>query len=208
VLDRLGLRRPRQRPYYDAAMEVAGRLVAAATELRALFAAPAELERRMAAIADSTREVDRITQDVRARLDRAFVTPIDREDIYDLAAELRGVAHLIGRVARRAVTYRLTEVREPAVRLADTLVRACERLGEAIAHVRAPALALAAQETVRQVEREADAIYTAAVGALFTGRPSPLEVLKWKDLYDHLEDAVDGCAHAAAVITHASIAQS
>jgi uncharacterized protein len=208
VLDRLGLRRPRQRPYYDAAMEVAALLVAAATELKALFATPAELERHVAAIAHAAREVDRVTLDVRARLDRALVTPIDREDIYDLAAELRSVAHLIGGVGRRAVTYELTEAREPAVRLADTLVRACGRLGDTISHVRAPALALAAEEAVRQVEREADAIYTEAVGALFTERPSPLEVLKWKDLYDHLEDAVDGCAHAAAVITHAAIAQS
>ena len=69
-------------------------------------------------------------------------------------------------------------------------------------------LALEAHETVRQAEREADAIYTAAVGALFAGRPAPLEVLRWKDLYDHLEDAVDACTHAAAAISHAAIASS
>ena len=202
------LRRPRRRPYYDAAIEVTTRLTAAATHLRQIFADPATLREHVDAIAALVGEADRITQEVWARLDKAFITPIDREDIYDLAVELRRVAHGIGDVARRAATYRLAEVREPAVLLADALVRACERLADAITHVRELSAALRAHDDVRAVEKEADAVYTRAVGGLFEGGLPVLEVMKWKDLYDQLEDAVDGCQHAAGAIAHAAVAQS
>ena len=200
--------RPRRRPYYEAAIEVTTRLTDAAPHLRRIFAAPAELRAHVDAIAATVREADRVTQEVWARLDKAFVTPIDREDIYDLAVELRRVAHVIGDVARRAATYRIAEAREPAVRLADALVRACEGLAVAIAHVRESTAARRAYDAVRAVEKEADEVYTAAVGALFDDGLPVLEVMKWKDLYDQLEDAVDGCQHAAAAIAHAAVAQS
>jgi uncharacterized protein len=203
------LRRPR-RPYYDAAIEVTTWLTAAATHLRQGLAEPATLHEHVDAIGALVRESDRVTQEVWARLDKAFITPIDREDIYDLAVELRRVAHGIGDVARSAATYRIAEVREPAVQLADALVRACEGLAIASSHVRDVGAALRAHDEVRAVEKEADAIYTRAVGALFDGDGglSVLEVMKWKDVYDQLEDAVDGCAHAAGAIAHAAVAQS
>ena len=200
-------RRPR-RPYYDAAIAVTANISAGAARLRDIFAAPAELQPHVDAIAAMVRETDQATQEVWARLDKAFVTPIDREDIYDLAVELRRVAHLIGDVSRRVATYRIVEAREPAVRLADALVRACERLAVAMSHVREPTAALRAHDDVRAVEKEADAIYTAAVGALFDDGLPVLEVMIWKDLYDQLEDAVDACAHAAGAIAHAAVAHA
>jgi uncharacterized protein len=202
------LRRPRRRPYYEAAIQVTSRLTEAATHLRQVFAEPDTLREHVAEIDRFVRDTDRVTQEVWARLDKAFITPIDREDIYDLAVELRRVAHVIGDAARRAATYRITEAREPAVQLCDALVRACGGVAVAISHVRDVGAALRAHDDVRTVEKEADAIYTRAVGGLFDGGLPVLEVMKWKDLYDQLEEAVDGCAHAAGAIAHAAVAQS
>jgi uncharacterized protein Yka (UPF0111/DUF47 family) len=199
--------RSHDRQYYAAAVEMTTHLRGAATHLRALYAAPAELEQHVAAIADLVRKADQVTADVQSRLDSAFITPIDREDIHDLAWELDRVAHLIGEAARRTAVYQVTEWREPAVQLADVLIRACERLEGAITHVRQPTEALEWREAVKRLEEEGDGIYTQAVGTLFAGRPQPLEVLKWKDLYDLLEDAIDGCDHAAAAVGHVAIAQ-
>jgi uncharacterized protein len=195
------------RHYYAAAVEMTTRTREAATHLRAIFAAPAELERHVAAIDELVRAVDRARIDVQSRLDSSFITPIDREDIHDLAWELDRVAHLIGEAAQRTAVYRITEWREPAVRLADVLIRACEQLEGAITHVRQPAQALEWREGVKRLEEEADEVYTEAVGALFANPPAPLEVIKWKDLYDLLEDAVDGCDHAASAVGHVAIAQ-
>jgi uncharacterized protein Yka (UPF0111/DUF47 family) len=199
--------RSRDRQYYEAAVEMTTHIREAATHLRALFAAPAELEQHAAEIDALVRAADRVRTSVQSRLDSSFITPIDREDIHDLAWELDRVAHLIGETARRSAVYHITEWREPAVRLADVLIRACERLEGAITHVRQPAQALEWREAVKQLEEEADEVYTEAVGALFADPPTPLEVLKWKDLYDLLEDAVDGCDHAASAVGHVAIAQ-
>lgn len=196
---------PRRRPYHAAAVEVTGYLVDEATHVRGLLAAPAERDHHVAAVTRLVREVDRVTHEVQVRLHSALITPVDHEDIHGVAVELGHVAHLIGDIARRVGTYRVAEPHEPAVRLADALVRACHGLLDEIEHVRESTLALQAEAAVRAVDHDADALYTRAVEELFASPPPVLEVIKWKDLYDLLEDAVDGCANAAAVIAHAAV---
>ena len=150
-------------------------------------------------------EADRVVREINVQLDTALITPFDREDVHLLASHLDDVVDLIDDAARRAVAFRIGEVREPATRLADVLVRAGEALDAAVAHLRNSRLVLMRSREVRPLEIEGDAVYAAAVSELFAGRPEPLEVLKWKELYDCLEQAVDECAHAAGVLESISL---
>ena len=193
------------RQVFEQFAELASRLPAAARLLQRLFAEPAALGQHAAAIEALEHEADRVVREINVQLDTALVTPIDREDVHLLASRLDDVVDLIDDAARRAVAFRIGGVREPATRLADVLVRAGEALEAAVTHVRDSRLALARSREVRHLEKDGDAVYAAAVSELFAGRPDPLEVLKWKELYDCLEGAVDECAHAAGVLESISL---
>jgi uncharacterized protein Yka (UPF0111/DUF47 family) len=112
---------PRDEKFYDMFEEIASRLVSSATLLNKLFADPAHIGEYCSQIKDIEHEADRITHDVIQRIDRSFVTPIDREDIHELASKLDNVIDLIDGTARRAVMFRVTDTREHAKRLSRVL---------------------------------------------------------------------------------------
>jgi len=154
--------------------------------------------------ADEIKEVehkcDVLTHEIIQRLNRTFVTPIDREDIYALARSLDDVMDAIDASATLARLYRLETVRFGARELAH-IVSSCTR------EVR---LALAALEQskgvhthgveINRLENEADRAHQQAVGRLFDEEPNPIVVLKWKETLDFLEQATDRCEDVANVI--------
>ena len=177
--------------------KLASRLTAAARLLAELFGQPGRLAELVAAIKEIEHEADNITHDVMGRINRTFVTPIDREDIHLLASRLDDVIDLIDGTARRAFMFRITEVREPALRLAEILVRSGEAIELAVTHVKKPNIVVQHSILVKRLEEEGDAVYHAAVGDLFEGTPDALDVIKWKELYDTIERALDQCEDVA-----------
>ncbi len=153
-------------------------------------------------------EADHLTHDVIDRIDRSFVTPLDREDIHLLASRLDDVIDLLDGTARRAQMFHLTETREPARKLTEVLVRAADCLVEAVGGMKKPKLVQEHARDIKLMEEEGDAIYHAAIGELFEGTPNPLDVIRWKDLYDKLEDALDQCDDVANVLESISIKNS
>jgi uncharacterized protein Yka (UPF0111/DUF47 family) len=107
------------------------------------------------------------------------------------------VAEFIGGTARRAVSLRATARREPAVVLARILVRAVREIEGAVTHIRAGDEVLARCQAIKRAEEEGDAVWEAAVTELFTGNPEPVDVIRWKALYDQLEDTLDACDDVA-----------
>src|SRR5437588_12638128 len=105
---------PRDQGFFPLFNDLAARLRAAAALLDQMFSEPARLDYYMAAIKSVEHEADQITHDIRGRIDKSFVTPIDREDISMLAQELDNVVDLIDGTARRAVMVRIREARDPA----------------------------------------------------------------------------------------------
>jgi len=154
--------------------------------------------------ADEIREVehscDVLTHQIIQRLNRTFVTPIDREDIHELARSLDDVMDAIDASASLVRLYRLEKVRFGARELAR-IISACGR------EIR---LALEALEQTKSVathaveinrlENEADRVHQQAVSRLFDDEPNPLMVIKWKETLDFLEDATDRCEDVANVI--------
>jgi predicted phosphate transport protein (TIGR00153 family) len=142
-------------------------------------------------------EADNVTRDVIARINKSFVTPIDREDIHILASRLDDVIDLIDGTARRAQMFKVDDVREPAIRMTAILVRAGEALEGAVTNVKKSKMVVTQCAEVKRLEEEGDAVYHEAVGGLFEGTQDPIQVIKWKELYDTIEGAIDACEDVA-----------
>ncbi|HEX2203777.1 MAG TPA: DUF47 family protein [Longimicrobium sp.] len=184
---------PRDEKFFDMFSGLARRLSAITDLLAQLFAEPARLNELAAKIKDLEHEADVLTHDVIVRIDRTFVTPLDREDIHLLASALDDVIDLVDGVARRAQMFHMGGSRPEAARLADVLRRAAGCIEESVANLKKPKMILQRSGELKKLEEEGDAIYQEAMAALFAGTPDPIEVIKWKELFDRLEDAVDRC---------------
>ena len=199
---------PRDEGFFVLFNELAKRLKEAARLLTLLFAEPERLDHYVAAIKTVEHEADVLTHDVRARIDRSFVTPIDREDIHLLATELDDVIDLIDGTARRVAMFHIAESREPARRLSATIAQAADRIEAGVAAIKQPAVVSASSREIKRLEEQGDAIYQDAVGALFLGTPDALEVMKWKEIYDTLERALDQCQGVGHVLESISLKNS
>lgn len=184
---------PRDEQFYDIFGQLAQRLTGCAELLQEIFKTPAELERYVTEIKRLEHEADNLTRDIIERIDRTFVTPFDREDIHSLASELDDVIDYIDGTARRALIFRITEVPAPANVLAEVLVRAAKCVEGGVRDMKLPKKVSAANEQLKALEEEGDAIFHDAIGKLFAPGANPLEVIKWKELYDKMEDALDQC---------------
>ena len=191
---------PRDEQFFDMFDEIARRLSIAARLLTQVFGEPEKLAQHVAAIKDVEHEADVITHDVIVRINKSFITPFDREDIHSLASKLDDVIDLIDGTARRVVMFRITTTRPAARQLAEVIVRAAESLEAAVVAIKKPRLVIEKGQHVKLLEEEGDAIYHAAVGALFDGKEDPIEVMKWKEVYDTLERTLDQCEDVANVL--------
>ncbi|MGI8496696.1 MAG: DUF47 domain-containing protein [Gemmatimonadaceae bacterium] len=191
---------PRDEGFFDLFAELAKRLTSTATLLEQLFAEPAKVNEYVSKIKDVEHEADNLTHEVISRIDRSFVTPIDREDIHELASQLDNVIDLVDGTARRAAMFHITDIREPAKQLCNVLVRAAREIQSAVTNMKKSKLVVEHARIIKGLEEEGDAIYHIAVGALFSGSPDPIEVIKWKELYDTLERAIDQAEDVANVL--------
>ncbi len=191
---------PRDEKFYDMFTELAVRLTASATLLHELFKSPGELDAKVSQIKGLEHEADNLTHDIIDRIDRTFVTPFDREDIHALASELDDVIDLIDGTARRATIFRIQRTRPAAVVLAEVLERAAKCVEEGVRDMKSSKHVYAVSEKLKMLEEEGDAVYHDAMGALFAEGGDALEVVKWKDLYDKIEDALDQCEDVGNVL--------
>jgi hypothetical protein len=199
---------PRDEKFFDLFNELALRLTRCARLLNELFTEPGRLEELAGSIKAIEHEADQLTYTVIARIDTSFVTPLDREDIYMLASRLDDVIDLLDGTARRVTMFRITEVRDPAKRLSAVLVRLAEAIENAVREMKKPKIVAQHSRAIKLLEEEGDAIYAEAVAGLFEGTPNPMEVIKWKELYDTLEGAIDQCEDVANVLESISIKNS
>jgi predicted phosphate transport protein (TIGR00153 family) len=197
---------PRQEAFFDLFVEVANRNKEAARRLRELFAAPPE--RRAAhvqAIKELEHEADQVTHEVVNRLDRTFITPLDREDIHQLASDLDDVMDVMDGTARRAQIFRLGPSPAGIMQLLDVIERMVGVLAEAVARLKKGDDVLKYCIEAKKLEEEGDAIYHDMLGELFDKESNALEVMKWKEIYDHLEHTLDQAEDVANVLESITI---
>ncbi|MEO7043156.1 MAG: DUF47 family protein [Gemmatimonadaceae bacterium] len=191
---------PRDEQFYDLFTQLAERLCLAAKLLHQLFREPERHSEHVQAIKVAEHEADEITREIIERLDRTFITPFDREDIHQLASALDEVVDLLDGAARRVEIFRITTVHEAAVTLSEVMVRAAAEVEYAVRHMKDPKIVNLKAQELKKLEEEGDAIYHQSMGALFDGALDAIEVIKWKELYDKVEDALDQAEDVANVL--------
>jgi uncharacterized protein len=141
------------------------------------------------------------------RLDRVFITPLDREDIHLLASRLDDVVDLIDGAAHRVQLYRAGEAPPGAVLMAEVVLRATQALEVAVRSLEKnkDRTVLDACAEVKRLEEEGDSLYHEWVAKLFDGSPDALVVIKWKEIYDTLEKTLDHMEDAGNVLESISI---
>ena len=202
----LGRFLPKDEEFFDLFNQLAGHLLTSAQQLNDLFAAdPKRAGEFVKSIKDVEHKADLLTASIIQRIDRSFVTPFDREDIHNVTTSLDDVIDLIDGTSRRYIMFHITDHREPGKRLANIILRAAAEIQAAVAGVRKPQIVRQRVAAIKQLEEEADAVYHEAVGALFAGSPDPLDVIKWKEMYDKLEGTTDSCMGVAQALQSLSL---
>jgi predicted phosphate transport protein (TIGR00153 family) len=154
--------------------------------------------------ADEIKEVehkcDFLTHEVIQRLNRTFVTPLDREDIHALARSLDDVMDAIDASASRIRLYRLDKVRFGARELAHIITASTQQIGPALESMEKHRGVIAHAVEINRLENEADRMHQQAISRLFDDEHDPLVVIKWKEALDFLEEATDRCEDVANVL--------
>jgi len=194
--------------FFDHFRQLAVYMGSASTLLRTLLENPAEAARIALEIKKVETDGDAIVHVINQRIDTSFVTPLDREDIHVLATRLDNVIDLINGAARRVVMFRVTSPRSGGVEMADVLVRASAEILASVGDVNKRIKMLEHGRKIKQLEEEGDVLYAQSVGALFDRDEPAIEVLKWKDIFDALEEAIDECEDVSNVLESIALKNS
>jgi predicted phosphate transport protein (TIGR00153 family) len=158
------------------------------------------LDERVAEIQALEKRGDEIDREINRRLEDAFVTPFDREDIHELTSRLDDVLDGIQAIAETLVIYDVTRPTEESRRLVAIIAEQSIELMAALRGLDGLKGLEPHLKTVHDLEHEADGLSRAAVGRLFRDGRDPLEVIKWRDLYGALENTIDAAEDAAEAI--------
>ncbi len=202
---------PRDERFFELFIAVSERTVEAAGLLEDLLRADADRRTHIVdAIKRLEHECDELTHEVITRLDRTFITPLDREDIHELASGLDDVIDLIDGLARRSRIFHVGQSPMGAILMGNVIKRACEQLLIGVTGLgkKGGKDVLPACIAVKRLEEEGDSLYHEWMGKMFEGSPDPLQVIKWKEVYDTLEKTLDFAEDAANVLESISIKHS
>jgi predicted phosphate transport protein (TIGR00153 family) len=202
---------PRDERFFELFTSVATLTAEAAKILLDLFKAPPEKRNYLVeSIKKLEHQADGITHELVTRLDRSFITPLDREDIHFLASRLDNVIDQIDGSARRTAIFRTESAPQGAIILADVIARATEQVLAAVKVLekgKTPVVIQACIE-VKKLEEEGDAVYTEWLGRLFDEEKDPIALIKWKEIYDTLESTLDQAEDVANILESIAIKHS
>ncbi len=163
-----------------------------------------QLEQKMQEISDIEHQADDINDAIIDKLNQTFITPLDREDIYSLATMLDDVVDFLQGTIERMVLYRTGKPTEGAGELTRVLVECTREMVEAftlLKNIKGNQHAILEHaRKISVLESEADRIYRQEVAILFDTCPDPIQIIKWKEVLEHLEDATDYCENIADLL--------
>ena len=194
---------PREDDFFGLFEQHAALAVEGAKEMQRLVQGGQNVGVLAARIREIEHEADVITHACVERLHKTFITPFDRDDIHRLITRMDDVMDYIESAAIAVMLYELTDMTDSARALADVLVRSTETVAIAVhglKNVKQSDLILKACIEVNRLENEGDEILRNALAGLFRGAQDPLLVLKWKEVYEALENATDRCEDVANII--------
>jgi uncharacterized protein len=191
----------RDRAYFELFEEAARNVMRSAQLLEELLSDYPDKRNLAQDIRDCEHEGDRITHEILDRLNHTFVTPIDREDILALASALDDIADFVEEVADYLGLYKIEAPMDQAIKLAQVLRQAGTQIAEAMPKLRGFNDISSHTVEINRLENEGDRITREAIASLFDGGIDPMVVIRWKDLFERLEDAIDATEHVANILT-------
>lgn len=191
---------PREEKFFDMFEALALNILDAAKELRDLMDGFEGIEDKTRLLKDMEHKGDSITHDIIKKVNKTFVTPIDREDIHELASTLDDILDTIEATAARIYLYKITEPTQLAVRFADIILRSAEEVLKTISCLRNLEDIFSHCVEINRLENEADQVLREAYHELFATPNDPLWVIKWKDVYETLEASTDCCEDVANIL--------
>lgn len=193
---------PKEEQFFKLFKEMTTSIIDGATLLKEMtdhYLDPMESQRR---IKEVEHRGDLITHSIIQRLNKTFVTPLDREDIYSLASKLDDILDLIDASAQRFIMYNVNYTTPEARSLAFLILQGCHAVDKAVSR-----LCSKQQEQIYEycveinaIENEADRVLREAIGRLFDEEKDPIVLLKWKEIYETLEQATDKCEDVANIL--------
>ena len=191
---------PREEKFYDDFKMFADQLKRGARLLEQMLATdPPEADKAFE-IKEVEHQCDFLTHEIIQRLNKTFVTPIDREDIHELAKTLDDVMDAIDSAAALVPLYRITTVRSGVRELTAVILKQTGELRAAVEALENKKGVLEHAIEINRLENEADRIHKIAVGELFDQERDPITVIKWKEILDVLEEATDCCEDVANLL--------
>jgi predicted phosphate transport protein (TIGR00153 family) len=151
-------------------------------------------------IKTSEHEGDRITRELVDLLNRTFVTPFDRDDIYNLAGAIDDICDHVDEAAGNIAGYGVERIRPAAKEQSQVILQSAERLHEAVSRLEGFKDSSRQLHALRDLEDEGDRLNRDAIADLFATEQNPISIIRWKDIHEQLEEAVDACENAADVL--------
>lgn len=191
---------PREETFLPQFARGAEVILEAARVLDALAASPVLDDERAVRIKQLEHQGDQIAHETFDLLNRTWITPIDREDIHVLVRNLDDVLDFIDAAAARIVLYRIATTTPELKKITSIIVQSAEAIQKAmglLSDLKHSRQILDACVEINRLENEADTVSQLAIGRLFNDSKDPIEVMKWKEIYDFVEGATDRCEDVA-----------
>ncbi len=191
---------PHDEKFFELFTEQAENIREAAQRLVDLFEEFRDVEKRVAEIKFIEHKGDQLTHGLMMKLNRTFITPFDREDIHALGSALDDVLDLVDSVADRIIIYKVKAVSPGAKQLANVILHATEIMVKAVSQLHKPQNILEYCDQLTQLEKDADHIKGECIARLFEESTEPIEIIKWKEIYEVLEATTDRCEDVSDVL--------
>lgn len=184
------------RDFADALVEMGGQFSTIFNDYQMVSRAMADMK-----IAES--ECDVRSHEIIQKLNESFITPFDREDICTIANQLDDLADYLEETVSKLVIYDIAELRDEAVEMGNVLTDAVEQIKimfDNLPDTKKREKVKASVVEINRLENIADSIYRTAISRLFKEEKDPVNIIKWKDIYETLEDTLDACEHLADTV--------
>jgi predicted phosphate transport protein (TIGR00153 family) len=192
---------PQEEAFFELFKQAAHNMIEGSRLLKVMmedFQSPIEQAQK---IKDVEHIGDGLTHDIARRLNKTFITPIDREDIHDLASALDDILDVTEAIADRFVLYKVKQPTEMSIKLADILYRASVAVGRGVDLLGLPHPEMKkCSVEVNSLENEADRVSRDAISGLFEKEIDPIAVIKWKEIYENFEAGTDRCEDVANIL--------
>lgn len=194
---------PREEKFFVLFKEITATILLGAESLKNFLENFEESKHLYHDIKDLEHKCDTLTHDLIKKLNRSFITPFEREDIYDLTSSLDTVLDVINASAQHLITYRVTKITQPAKQLAFIILQSCRTLHRAVTQLDEKTKHEHISDfcvEINSLENEADLVCREAIADLFENEKDPINLIKWKAIYENLETVTDKCEDAANIL--------